>query len=203
MTTATLGPPQFVTRSLDASWDYTRWLQLPDDGNRYEVINGVLYMTTAPSFFHQWIISRIIRQLQTQLEDPQIALVAFAPIGLLMPGCDPVQPDIVVVRMADRGMIYDRRINGVPALIVEVLSPSNAEKDTEIKRAAYAHAGVPEYWIVRPTERDVLVLTQPDGTLGTYLQATTIAQANDLASPTLPFRAVVASFFAGSPDETV
>jgi Uma2 family endonuclease len=182
---------------------YTRWLQLPDDGNYYEVINGVLYRTTAPSFFHQWIVRQITLALIDQIDRRGVGFTAFAPIGLIMPGCDPVQPDIVVVRAADRGMIYDRRINGIPALIVEVLSPSNAEKDTEIKRAAYAHAGVPEYWIVRPTERDVLVLTQPDGTLGTYLHTTTIAQASDLASPTLPFRAAVASFFAGSPDETV
>jgi Uma2 family endonuclease len=203
MTTATLSPPQFVTRSLDASWDYTRWLQLPDDGNCYEVINSVLYRTTAPSFFHQWIVRQITLALIDQIDRRGVGFTAFAPIGLRMPGCDPVQPDIVVVRAADRGMIYDRRINGIPALIVEVLSPSNAEKDTEIKRAAYAHAGVPEYWIVRPTERDVLVLTQPDGTLGMYLHTTTIALASELASPTLPFRAAVASFFADSPDETV
>ena len=140
--TATIALPELTTRSLDAGWNYARWLQLPDNGNRYEVIDGVLYMTTAPSFFHQWIISRITRILQTQIEDPGVGLVAFAPIGLLMPGCYPVQPDIVVVRAEDRGMIYDRRINGVPALIVEVLLPGNAEKETVIKRAAYARAGL-------------------------------------------------------------
>jgi hypothetical protein len=56
---------------------------------------------------------------------------------------------------------------------------------------------------VRPATRDVLVLTQPDSASGVYLQTTTIAQTNELASPTLPFRAMVAGFFAGSPDETV
>jgi Uma2 family endonuclease len=196
-------PPELTTRSLDASWNYARWSQLLDDGNRYEVIDGVLYMTTAPSFFHQWIVSRITRVLQTQIEDPGIGLVAFSPIGLLMPGCDPVQPDIVVVRSDERGMIYDRRINGVPALIVEVLSPGNAEKDTAIKRAAYARAGLPEYWIVRPSERDVLVLAQPDAALGDYLHTVAFAQSQELISPTLPVRAAVAGFFAGSPDETV
>jgi Uma2 family endonuclease len=114
-----------------------------------------------------------------------------------------VQPDIVVVRSEDRGIIYDRRINGVPALIVEVLSPGNAEKDTAIKRATYARAGLPEYWIVRPAERDLLVLTQPDLALGDYLHTVTFAQSQELISPTLPLRAAVATFFAGSPDETV
>jgi len=202
-TEITTAPPELTTRSLDAGWNYARWSQLPDDGNRYEVIDGVLYMTTAPSFFHQWIASRIIRMLQAQIEDAGVGLVAFAPIGLLMPGCDPVQPDIVVVRSEDRGMIYNRRINGVPALIVEILSPRNAEKDTAIKRAAYARAGVPEYWIVRPTERDVLVLSQPDFALGGYLHTLTFTLSQELISPTLPLRAAVASLFAGSPDETV
>lgn len=114
-----------------------------------------------------------------------------------------MQPDIVVVRSEECGMIYDRRINGVPALIVEVLSPGNAEKDTAIKRAAYARAGLPEYWIVRPAERDVLVLSQPDPALGDYLHTVTFAQAQELISATLPVRAAVGMFFAGSPDEMV
>lgn len=197
----TLAPPELTTRSLDASWSYARWSRLPDDGNRYEIIDGVLYMTTAPSFFHQWVIRQIVRLLLAHIDDAGIGITTWAPIGLLMPGCDPVQPDIVVIRSEDRGMIYDRRINGVPALIVEVLSPGTAEKDTTIKRAAYARAGLPEYWIVRPTERDVLVLSQPDPGLGNYLH--TVACTNELTSPTLPLRAAVASLFAGSPDETV
>src|SRR3954451_19884923 len=57
MTITTTAPlPQLVLRSLDHNWDYARWERLPDDGNRYEVLDGVLYMTTAPSNYHQWII---------------------------------------------------------------------------------------------------------------------------------------------------
>ncbi|MEI6776815.1 MAG: Uma2 family endonuclease [Chloroflexales bacterium] len=195
--------PEIVTRSLDATWSYPRWSHLPDDGNRYEVIDGVLYMTTAPSYFHQWIIRQMVRALLTQIDDVGIGLTAWSPIGLLMPGCDPVQPDIVVVRSEDRGIIYDRRINGVPALIVEVLSPSNAEKDTEIKRGAYARAGLPEYWIVRPAERDVIVLSQPDPASGLFLHSITVPPDGRLHAATLVFQAEIASFFAGSPDETL
>jgi Uma2 family endonuclease len=203
MATETYAPPELVVRSLASDWDYARWSQLPADGNRYEVIDGVLYMTTAPSFFHQWIVRQVVFALVDQIDNRNIGVTTFAPIGLLMPGCDPVQPDIVVVRREEIGMIYDRRINGVPALIVEVLSPSNAEKDTEIKRAAYARAGLPEYWIVRPVERDVIIYTQPDSSHGLYLQASTIAPDNMLTSPTLPVTAAIAAFCAGSPDETV
>jgi len=203
VTTSVATLPDLALRSHDARWGYERWSKLPADGNRYEVIDGVLYMTTAPSFFHQWIIRQIVLMLIDQIDRTGIGVTAFSPIGLLMPGCDPVQPDIVVVGANELPMIHDRRINGVPALIVEVLSPTNPEQDTAIKRGAYARAGLPEYWIVRPAERDALVLSQPDPALGDFLQVTHIPSDGELVSATLPFRAPLTACFAGAPDETV
>jgi Uma2 family endonuclease len=195
---------EFVMRSLDASWDYARWEQLPADGNRYEVIDGALYMTTAPSFFHQWIVQRLIRLVGIPAEDAHTAYSATAPIGVLMPGCDPVQPDFVLVRTANAGIIADRRIRGIPDLVAEVLSPSNPEQDTDIKRGAYARAGVPEYWIVRPRSRDVLVCWEPDADLGDFSQVRLIHSTEALVSPTLEGVSLrVADLFAGAPDTTL
>jgi Uma2 family endonuclease len=195
--------PDLALRSLDASWNRERWAQLPADGNRYEVIDGVLYVSTAPSSFHWWISRQIVLTLIEQIDGRELGLTAWAPIGLFMPGCDPVQPDIVVVRQADLGIFHDKHIFGVPALLIEILSPSNADQDTRVKRGAYARAGVPEYWIVRPATRDVLVCAQPDAALGDYAQTRLIAPDGELVSPTLPVRAVVAGFFAGAPDTTL
>ena len=201
MTTAT---PTLVLRSLDRAWNYARWeRELPADGNRYEVIDGVLYMTTSPSNFHQWIISRFLRSVGHPAEDAGLAYAFIAPIGVLMPGCDPVQPDFLLVRQDRASIIHDRRIYGVPDLIAEILSPSNPEQDTDIKRGAYARAGVPEYWIVRPATRDVLVCWQPDAALGDYAQVRLVAADRQLASPTLPLRVAVADLFAGAPDTTL
>ena len=197
--TSTQAYPDLLLRSPHATWDRARWEQLPDDGNRYEVIDGVLYMSTAPSPFHQWIIQQAARLLIRQIYEPGIGVVLWSPIGLFMPGCDPVQPDLLVVRMADQGIIGERGIEGVPALLIEVLSPSNPEHDLVVKRAAYARAGVPEYWIIRPTERDILVHHQPEPATGQYTQISRIAPAEELVSPTLPFRAPVAAFFADAP----
>ncbi len=191
--------PDLVLRSLDATWDRTRWEQLPDDGQRYEVIDGVLYMTTAPDFFHQWVIRQIARTLFHQIDDHQHGLTVWAPIGVFMPNCDPVQPDIVVVRTADLGCIQQRGIFGIPALLVEVVSPSHPSMDTHTKRRAYAQAGVPEYWIVRPASRDVLVCSLPDATLADYQQSIMVAGDAELISPTLPVRAIVSNFFADAP----
>lgn len=200
MVTETL--PPMALRSLDATWNRVLWEQLPDDGNRYEVIDGILYMTTAPSFFHQWVIRQIMRLLFDTIDDQGIGLTCFSPIGLFMPGCDPVQPDLIVIRTQDLHMIHDRRINGVPALLIEVLSPSNAVQDTEIKRDAYARAGVPEYWIVDPRNRDVVIFSEPDDD-GTFAQQQRFAANQELVSPTLPIRAKVEDFFAGAPDTTL
>jgi Uma2 family endonuclease len=192
-----------MLRSADAAWDRAKWEQLPDDGNRYEVIDGVLYMTTAPSAFHQWILRQMFVALYQQIDSMGVGLTFWSPMGVFMPGCDPVQPDLLVIRTADLSIIHDRRVYGVPALLIEVLSPSNAEKDTEIKRKAYAQAGVPEYWIVRPATRDVLMYTEPDDALGDYVQSQRVAPDAELVSPTLPVHVQVASFFAGAPDTTL
>lgn len=195
--------PSLVLRSPDADWDLDRWETLPADGNRYEVIDGVLYMTTAPSSYHQHITKQIARVLLAQIDDAGAGETFWVPIGLIMPGCTPVQPDLVVVRASDRGIFQERRIRGVPALIVEILSPSNPEQDLEVKRRAYARAGLPEYWIVRPAERDLLMLSRPDPLLGDYLERAHVPPDGALVSPSLPIRAPIAGFFAGAPDTTL
>src|SRR5436853_6023849 len=110
---------ELALRSHEANWDRERWARLPDDGNRYEVIDRVLYMTTAPSNFHQWIIQQLIRYVGIPATDTGLAFFAFAPIGLLMPGCDPVQPDFLLVLKERAAIFADRRIRGVPDLIVD------------------------------------------------------------------------------------
>lgn len=200
----TITSPELVLRSLNGGWCYERWAQLPNDGNRYEIIDGVLYITTAPSNFHQWIIGRLYRLIAIPAEDSGLAYALTAPIGLLMPGCDPVQPDFLLVRRERAAIIVDRRVRGVPDLITEVLSPSNPEQDTELKRAAYARAGVAEYWIVRPATRDVLVCWQPDQAMGTYMQVRLVAPGERLVAATLPgVSANVDDLFAGAPDTTL
>ena len=181
--TTTAPLPELAMRSHHAEWNRARWEQLPDDGKRYEVIDGVLCMTTAPSPFHQWIIRQIQRALFTQIDDAGVGITLASPIGLFMPGCDPVQPDVLVIPAADIGIVNNGRISGVSALLIEVLSPSNSSVDLRIKRQAYASAGVPEYWIVRPDERDALVCSQPDAALGDYAQTDHALPDGDLVSP--------------------
>ncbi len=194
---------ELALRSHEANWDRERWARLPDDGNRYEVIDGVLYMTTAPSNFHQWITRQIFLALFQQLDSRNLGVTLWSPIGLFMPGGDPVQPDLLFIPTAALDILRDRHIYGVPALLVEILSPSNAAQDLEIKRRAYARAGVPEYWIAHPAERGVRVYSAPDEARGEYEQLAQFLAGDELVSPTLAFRAPVAAFFAGAPDSSL
>ena len=195
----TLSKPDLMLQSADATWDRSQWEALGDDGNRYEVIDGVLYMSTAPRPVHQLVSRLTQRQLFSQIDDQGLGITLAAPIGLFMPGCDPVQPDLLVIRTEHLEMIQADGIEGIPALIVEILSPSNRSYDLVTKRAAYAGANVQEYWIFRPQERDVLVHSNPEPSTGMYLQVTHTPPDGELVSPTLPFRAPVAAFFPKLP----
>jgi Uma2 family endonuclease len=189
------GPPQ-------GHWSYADWELLPDDGNTYEIINGVLYMTTAPRTFHQWIQQRLYRFIGIPVEDRQFGYVFTAPVGLLMPGCDPVQPDFVFVRQANAGILADGRIRGVPDLIVEILSPGSVIYDAQVKLVAYAMAAVPEYAIVNPRTRTLerYWLHSP----GRYNGPQTFGESDDMRFDCLPEVTLrIADLFAGAPDPSL
>lgn len=198
--TTTIRP---VLRSLDHGWDYASWERLGDDGNRYEVLDGVLYMSTSPSNFHQWIDIQLLDIVGLPLRRRGIAYPFVAPIGLLMPGAQPAQPDFLLIRRENTDIVNEGRIRGVPDLIAEILSPSNPELDTETKLSIYARAGVPEYWIVRPATRDLLLCWEPNRANGTYRQQRLIAPDEELRSPTLPIVFAIAELFADALDTTL
>ena len=190
---------EFLLQSPDATWCADRWEKLPYDGNRYEVIDGVLYMSTSPSVFHQWIINRLLGLVGLPLQNAGFGYAFTGPIGVFMPGCDPIQPDFLMIRSERMSIVDEARIVGVPDLIVEVLSPSHPQLDTTIKRAAYAKAGLPEYWIVRPATRDIMIYWQPEPDFGDFAQSRLIAADGVLESPTLPVSQFTADLFAGLP----
>lgn len=190
-----VGPPQ-------GQWTYADWEKLPDDSNRYEIIDGALYMTTAPSFFHQWIVSRLARYIGIPAEDKKLGLWAVAPVGVIMPGCDPVQPDFVIVLNKHASIIHDKRIFGVPDLIVEIMSPGNAVYDAQIKLAAYERAGMPEYAIIDPKMRtlNLYTLSQPNA----YGQPQLFSEKDQVSFACLTgITFDVNALFDGSPDSSL
>ncbi len=140
------------------AWTYEDLFALPDDGKRYEIIEGVLYEMPAPSWNHAVTIASLMRLLAPIVE----ALggeVVTAPVDVFFAGADPVEPDIIVLLPESRAVPVPRGVEGPPDLLIEVISPSNRGHDLLTKRALYARTGVREYWLVDPTSRTIDVLT--------------------------------------------
>ena len=140
-------------------WTFEDYARLPDDGNRYEIIEGVLYMAPAPSFFHQRSNARFIARLTTHVVDGGLGEVVGAPIDVkLAPGTSPVQPDVVVILKAHLDRIKPNWIEGALDLVVEIASPGTASYARREKRDAYEAAGVLEYWIADPGSQAIEIL---------------------------------------------
>ncbi len=156
---------QTVQLPTQGVWTYDDYSRLPDDGKRYEVIRGELYMSAAPRPLHQRVITRLSFFLEGFLENSAQGTAFVAPIDVILPQKlgDPVQPDIVVVRRESLHIIDELNIRGAPDLLVEVLSPSNPAHDRSLKYDLYAEAGVLEYWIVDPRQRTVEIHLLRDG----------------------------------------
>ena len=130
--------------------------QMPDDGNRYEAIDGELHVTPAPGTRHARVSKRLQYALDRILERPGLGEIFVAPYGVEFPATgEGVQPDIVFVSRARREIIAEASIVGAPDLVVEILSPSTAARDRTIKFELYEQQGVREYWIVDSDENAV------------------------------------------------
>ncbi len=159
-------------------------------------------MTTAPSAFHQWIISRCIRLIGIPAEDRGLGAWFTAPIGVILSPRDAVQPDFLFIR-AERvaDLVRERRIHGAPDLIIEVLSPGNSAEAMAQKRVVYARAGVAEYVEIDPAQRVAMHYRLEAGMYREPLQydLTGVLRLDCLPDLVLP----VAALFAGAPDTTL
>ena len=130
------------------AWTAERVRALPDDGNRYELIGGELVVTPAPRSPHQLAVLGLIRLLDPWLRETGVHRVLMSPADISLGEDEILQPDVFVYRTADGAALHDWRDINELLLVVEVLSPSTARYDRQLKRRRYQRAGVPEYWIV-------------------------------------------------------
>jgi Uma2 family endonuclease len=133
-------------------WDYSDYARLPDDGNRYEVIDGELLVTPSPSPMHQRILARLLMVLDAYVERHGLGVV-FPDVDLLFQAGQFLRPDFLVVPESSRPGITRRGIEMAPSLVVEILSPTSGSIDLVKKPARYGDFGIPEYWVIDPDER--------------------------------------------------
>lgn len=126
---------------------------MPDDGRRYELIDGELLVSPAPGLRHQTIAYQLHRLLDGAC--PDHLYVLSAPFAVQTDVSNEVQPDVLVARFDE---LTDKNLPAAPVLAVEVLSPSGRLIDLNLKRAAYERMGTPSYWILDPNVPDLTVL---------------------------------------------
>jgi Uma2 family endonuclease len=176
-------------------WTYADSLRLPDDGCRYEVIRGNLYVTPAPVYDHQRVVTRLSWAL-TQFEiDTGLGVVLVAPFDVLLPDeiASPVEPDLIFFRTGNQPRPGDSNFKGVPDLVIEVESPSTSQRDRTIKQDAYCEAGVPEYWRAEPRSRTVTVLALSEDR-SRYVELGCFGRGETLHSALLPGLAIPVDF---------
>ncbi len=141
------------------SWTYEDYLRLPDDGRRYEVIRGCLYVSPAPNWHHQYTVAQLVYFFISFVKERRLGVVLGAPFDIRLPEriADPVQPDVLFIRRENQLKSDAPRFDGIPDLAVEVLSPGNWRYDRNTKLSAYRDAGIPETWLVDPAARTVEV----------------------------------------------
>jgi Uma2 family endonuclease len=131
---------------------------MPEDGHRYELIDGTLLVTPAPNTRHQLCVARLLIVLGTATGCDVHVLPA--PYDWVAGPSTLFQPDVLVARRGDLG---PKRLERPPLLVIEVLSPSTRRLDLATKRMAYADAGVAGYWIVDPEVPSLTVLGLEEG----------------------------------------
>jgi Uma2 family endonuclease len=162
---------------------YQDYLLLPEDGKRYEIMDGDLYMTPAPATRHQIIATRLSHVLMTYLETHQIGTVLTAPCDVVLSDTDTVQPDLLLVLNVGSARITEKNIQGPPDLVVEILSPGTAARDQELKRKRYEYFAVREYWLIDPDHNTMEILRLEEGR---YARVCLATRPNQCTSPLFP-----------------
>ena len=161
---------------------YEDYLNTPDE-ERWELLNGALTRRPTPDTAHQRTLGNLAFALFDFVDDNGLGEVIISPFDVVLSSTNVLEPDLIFVSNDQQSIITNANIQGAPALVIEVVSPSTLTRDRELKRSIYAEHGVQEYWLVDPDARTISVLALQGKTfreIGAY-RAT-----DSLSSPTLP-----------------
>src|SRR3990170_3499969 len=162
---------------------YKDYEALPADGRRYELHEGELSVTPAPSSRHQRILRNLNDVLWQHVKSRGLGEVLFAPIDCILSNITVVQPDLLYLDPGRLNLVSDRGIEGPPTLVVEILSPTTTAIDRSTKRQLYAKYGVLYYWIVDPQARAVEAYVLSEGA---YQLSARVAGSEPVSLPPFP-----------------
>ena len=135
---------------IDVRLTYEDYCLLPNNGKRYEIIDGELFVTPSPLQRHQLVLANLLYYLTDFVKKHNLGTVYPAPFDVVFSQYDVVEPDILYISKARASVVTEKNVQGAPDLVVEVLSESTAKIDRTAKLKLYARYGVAEYWVIDP-----------------------------------------------------
>lgn len=154
--------PTTVQIEKKKTYTYKDYERLPE-GAPYQLIGGELVMTPSPVPNHQILIGKIFLKLNKFVEENNLGIIIFAPIDVYLSETDTYQPDIIFISKDRLNIIGEKKVEGSPDLVIEILSPATAYYDLRIKKDIYEQSGVREYWIVDPIQKTIEIFVNKNG----------------------------------------
>lgn len=168
---------------VDIRLTYDDFCLLPNDGKRYEIIDGELFVTPAPMSLHQRVVTQLTYRLCDYLEHHDLGEVFVSPFDVVFSRYDVVEPDILFISKARASVLTEKNVQGAPDLVIEVLSESTRDIDRTTKLKLYARYGVAEYWIIDPWKPSAEIHRRSQG----GLELSSIVESDGLlTTPLMP-----------------
>ena len=162
--------------------EYAAW---PDDGKRYEILDGVVSAMSAPTRPHQEVAAQLWRELDRQFSTSNAGRAWIAPLDVVFGEDTVLQPDVIAVRSERLEIARTEAVFGAPDFVAEILSPSTSPRDSLDKRLVYERHGVREYWILDPSARVLWQLALANGVLSEVDRFENDAEVESRAFPGL------------------
>lgn len=156
---------------------------IPPDRNRYEIVDGELFVTAAPIPLHQKILLNLAYRLLEHVRKHRLGEVYVAPLDIVFTRSTVLEPDLIFASRDRLSIIGKKNLSGPPDLVVEVLSESTERLDREIKPKQYALYGVPEFWRIDPVGKPVEIFRLREAA---YEMAARLSYKDNLESPLFP-----------------
>ena len=165
---------------------YQDLLDFPEDGKRYEIIGGELFVAASPSIKHQRLLARFYHVFFDSLERSGWGEIFFAPLDVKFSDYDVVEPDLIAIRTDRREIMESNHLTAAPDIVLEVISPFSRRYDEVTKLALYARFGVPEFWLADSVNHGLRGLTLRNGS---YFEITPEADGRlrSIVAPDLVF----------------
>lgn len=167
----------------ELQFTYSDYKEFPEDGKRYEILEGRLLMVPSPFINHQRVSGRLFWHINKYVKENGLGEIFHPPCDVILSEINVVQPDIIFISKENAQIITEENIKGTPDLLIEILSKTSKKNDEIIKKKIYANNQVNEYWIVDPVGSSVKVYVEPKKG---YKLLKEFFEVDTISTPTFP-----------------